>query len=69
MNRKNHGSGRLAKRNYRTHSKYAGGWVDEWVIEGEFARDKPERRDFKHTFIPVNSCGIFQQSTQGGTYI
>lgn len=69
MNRKNHEPGRLAKRNYRAHGKYAGGWVGEWVIEGECARDGPEGRNFKHTFILVNSFGVFQQSTHGGTYI
>jgi len=69
MSRKNHGPGWLAKRNYRAHSKYAGGWVGEWVIEGEFTRDGPEGRDFKRTFIPVSSFDVFQQSNHSGTYI
>lgn len=52
----------LAKRYYRRRDEY-GLLAGRWLLAGcvEFAWDGPEGRDFKRTFIPVNSFGIFDR--------
>jgi len=67
VRRKNHGPGETQLPS-SSRVKVDCGQVVDWGYV-ELARDGPEGRDSKRTFIPVNSFGFFQPSDHGGTYI